>query len=135
MSAVCETEAYQDRIAANPAHKETLMNLDPDYFIEIMSSLKNQFLKKADLPVMGVTSDELGSIDLPTMIIPGNDQTHSSESGLVAHQSIPGSKLHKLPIVDKDVPIIHFHEWSIYEDEIAKVLTEFMKSVPDDFTS
>jgi len=131
MRAVCETEAYQNRITANPAHEATLMNLDPDYFIEVMSNLKKHFVRKAHLPVMGVTKDELGSIDLPTIIIPGNDQTHSSESGLIAHRTIPGSKLHQLPITDQAVPIIHFQDWSIYENQIAKVYADFMKSVSE----
>jgi pimeloyl-ACP methyl ester carboxylesterase len=78
---------------------------------------------------MGVTDKELGSIRLPTLVIPGNDKTHSKASGLVAHRLIPGSRLHQLPIEDQDVPLIPFGEWSPYEDEIATVVTRFIKDV------
>ena len=35
--------------------------------------------------------------------------------------------LHELPIRDQDVPLIPFEEWAPYEEEIARVFTEFMK--------
>ena len=57
----------------------------------------------------------------------GNDKTHSSASGLVAHDLIPGSELHRLPITDQDVPLIPFPDWSRYEEEIAEVFVNFMQ--------
>ncbi len=76
---------------------------------------------------MGVTPDELRSIKTPTIVVPGNDNTHSSASGLTAHRLIAGSTLHRLPIEDQDVPLIPFPEWSPYEPEIARVFADFMK--------
>jgi hypothetical protein len=78
------------------------------------------------LPVMGVTEAELASIKAPTIVIPGNDMTHSSESGRIAHRLIRGSALHQLPIVDQQVPLILFEEWAPYESEIAQALADFM---------
>ena len=71
---------------------------------------------------MGVTEQELRSIKVPVMIIPGNDQTHSSASAAVAHKLIPGSEVHQLPITDQEVPLIPFPEWGPYEEEIARHL-------------
>jgi pimeloyl-ACP methyl ester carboxylesterase len=78
-------------------------------------------------PVMGVTEQELHSIKVPVMIIPGNDQTHSSASAAVAHKLIPGSEVHQLPIKDQEVPLIPFPEWAPYEEEIARVFVNFMQ--------
>ena len=64
---------------------------------------------------------------VPTIIIPGNDNTHSSGSALVAQKLIPGSELHRLPITDQDVPLIPFPEWGAYEEEIARVFVDFMQ--------
>src|SRR6185312_15816672 len=61
MAAVVATEAYQERIKANPANKEKLMAMDPQRFIAIMSKLKSLFEAGANLPVMGVTEAELKS--------------------------------------------------------------------------
>lgn len=126
MAAVCATEAYRERIEANPANRDTLMNMDPGHFIEVMSRLRKLFVAGAHLPVMGVNEADLAAMKLPAIIIPGNDNTHSSESGRIAHRLIPGSELHQLPIVDQDVPLIPFGEWAPLEDEIAGVFEKFM---------
>jgi hypothetical protein len=75
---------------------------------------------------MGVSEQELASLKVPAIVIPGNDKTHASASGLAAHRMIPGSQLHRLPIEDQDVPLIPFPDWAQYEDEIANVLSGFI---------
>lgn len=127
MAAVCATEAYRERIAANPEVRNVLMGMEPARFIEIMTRLRDLFVAGAHLPVMGVTEEELRSIDTPTIVIPGNDRTHSSESGLIAHRMIAGSELYRLPVEDQDVPLIPFEDWATHEDEIARALTGFMR--------
>ena len=80
--------------------------------------------------VMGVTEAELQSIRTPTIIIPGNDKTHSSASDRAAHRLITGSKIHNLPVTDQDVDLIAFSEWAPHEDEITAVFSAFMKATP-----
>jgi hypothetical protein len=92
-----------------------------------MRRWRELFVAGAHLPVMGVTEAELNSIKVPTIIIPGNDKTHASASGLAAHRLIPGSELHRLPITDQDVPLIPFPDWAPYEEEIARVFVDFMQ--------
>jgi pimeloyl-ACP methyl ester carboxylesterase len=129
MAAVLATEAYQERVAANPASRAKLLAMDPGRFIAIMTRLRDLFVAGADLPVMGVPERDLRAITAPAIIIPGNDNTHSSESGRVAHRMIPGSELHQLPIADQDVPLIPFPDWAPYEPEIARVFCDFMRRV------
>jgi len=129
MTAVCATPQYQERIAANPANRARLMAMHPDRYIEVMTRWRDLFLEGAHLPVMGVSEAELRSIRVPTIVIPGNDKTHSSESGRAAARLIPGSTLHELPIRDQDVPLIPFEEWAPHEEEIARVFAGFMKRV------
>jgi hypothetical protein len=131
MAAVCATQQYQERITANPANGARLMAMDPERYIEVMTRWRDIFVKGAHLPVMGVSEVELRSIRVPAIVIPGNDKTHSSASGRAAARLIQGSVLHELPILDQDVPLIPFEEWAPYEDEIARVFTEFMKSVSE----
>jgi hypothetical protein len=64
---------------------------------------------------------------VPTIIIPGNDNTHASASARAAHRMIPGSVLHQLPITDQDVALIPFPDWAPYEPEIARVFIDFMR--------
>jgi pimeloyl-ACP methyl ester carboxylesterase len=127
MAAVCATEQYRERIAANPANRERLMRMDPARYVAVMSRWQELFMHGGNLPVMGVSEAELRSIKVPAIIIPGNDKTHSSTSARTAHRLIPGSKLHALPIEDQDVDLIPFPQWAPYEDEIARVFVNFMK--------
>jgi pimeloyl-ACP methyl ester carboxylesterase len=127
MAAVCATEQYQERIAANPKNRDTLMAMDPKKYIAKMKRWCELFVAGAHHPVMGVTPEELASIKAPTIVIPGNDLTHASASGVTAHQQIPGSEMHRLPIEDQDVALIPFPDWAPYEEEIARVFLDFMR--------
>jgi pimeloyl-ACP methyl ester carboxylesterase len=127
MPAVAATEHYAGLIKANPKNREILDTMDPKRFIAILKGWREKFTAGAHLPVMGVTDAELASIKVPTLVIPGNDNTHSSESGCIAHRKIVGSTLHELPIEDEDVPLIHFDKWAPYEPEIARTFAEFMR--------
>jgi pimeloyl-ACP methyl ester carboxylesterase len=126
MAAVCATEQWKERIAANPATRDYLMAMPPEKFIAVLTRWNEVFAAGGKYPVMGVSEDELKSIKVPTVIIPGNDKTHSSASALFAHGAIPGSELHRLPIEDQDVPLIPFPEWATYEAEIALTFADFM---------
>ena len=127
MAAVCATEQYKERIAANSSNRERLMKMNPKRYIEVMTRWRDLFLAGVDLPVMGVTEAQLRSIKVPTVVIPGNDKVHSSQSGLIAQSLIPGSTLHRLPIVDQDVPLIPFEEWGPYEAEMTRVFVNHMR--------
>ena len=92
-----------------------------------MSHWRDIFVAGGKYPVMGVTEEELGSIKVPAIVIPGNDKTHSSASGLTAHRLIPGATLHRLNIEDcRTVPLIPFPDWAPYEDEIADAFAAFI---------
>ena len=127
MAAVCATEEYQQRIAANPKNRDVLMAMDPKDYLTKLRRWRELFEAGAHYPVMGVTPEQMASIKTPTIIIPGNDLTHASASGRTAHQQIPGSELHQLPITDQEVPLIPFPDWAPYEDEIVRVFLDFMR--------
>lgn len=127
MTAVCETDRFREYFATNPKARDQLMAMDPKDFIAMQSTLLERFLAGADLPVMGMTEADLNSIKAPTLIVPGNDNTHSSASGRIAHDMIKGSELHQLPITDQDVDLVAWTDWSHLEPEIAETFIDFMR--------
>ena len=127
MAAVCATEQYQERIAANPQTRDRLMAMDPKQYIAVMSNWMDQFIASTKTEVFGMTDADLAAIKVPTVVIPGNDQTHASVNGRIAAAKIPGAVLHQLPIKDQEVPLINYTEWAPYEDEIARTFLETMK--------
>jgi pimeloyl-ACP methyl ester carboxylesterase len=129
MAAVCATEQYQERIAANPQNRDRLMAMDPVGYIRVMEHWLSIFLRGPRAPVMGLSDDQLRSIKVPTLIVPGNDNTHASGNGLAAHKLIAGSELFELPIKDQDVPLLPFSDWAPHEPMMARKFVEFMRSV------
>tara|TARA_R110002110_G_scaffold2756_4_gene13352 strand:+ start:14156 stop:15010 length:855 start_codon:yes stop_codon:yes gene_type:complete len=127
MEAVCATPEYGERIAANADNEKRLMDMSADAFIDIQTRLRDLFMAGSDLPVFGVSETELGSLGVPTVIVPGNDRVHDSRVGQKVHTMIPGSELHMLPIEDSDEPVIPFTEWSDLEPEIVGVFADFMR--------
>jgi pimeloyl-ACP methyl ester carboxylesterase len=129
MAAVCATEQYQERIAANPATRDRLMAMKPENYIKVMSNWQDQFIASTRMEVFGMTDADLASISVPTVVIPGNDQTHASVNGRIAASKIPGAVLHQLPIIDQEVPLISYTEWEPYEEEIAQTFLDLMRKV------
>jgi pimeloyl-ACP methyl ester carboxylesterase len=129
MAAVCATEQYQERIKANPANRERLMAMDPKKYIAVMRHWLEIFEQGPRAPVLGMTDEALRSIKVPTLIVPGNDNTHSSANGLAAAALIEGSIVHRLPIEDQDVPLLPFSEWAPHEEELAQVFADFMSNI------
>ena len=127
MAAVCATEQYQERISANPQTRDRLMAMDPKQYIKVMSNWQQQFIESTKTEVFGMTNADLAAIKVPTVVIPGNDQTHASVNGRIAASKIPCAVLHTLPIQDMEVPLINYTEWAPYEDEIARTFLETMR--------
>jgi hypothetical protein len=105
------------------------MAMDPKQYIKVMSNWQDQFIASTKTTVFGMTDADLASISVPTVIIPGNDQTHASVNGRIAAERIPGSVLHQLPIEDQEVPLINYTEWAPYENEIAQTFLDLMRKV------
>jgi pimeloyl-ACP methyl ester carboxylesterase len=128
MAAVCATEQYRERIAANPSNLERLINMDPKRYIDVMSRWLEIFTRGPVAPMYGVTEAQLRSIRVPSVVIPGNDKTHSMSCGRAIQRLIPGSRLVELPLEDQDLPLVPFPEWAPHEETIARVCAEFVKA-------
>jgi pimeloyl-ACP methyl ester carboxylesterase len=129
MAAVCATEQYRERIAARPANEAYLMAMDPQHYIGVMAHWLAAFERGPRAPVLGLTEAQMASIRVPTIVVPGNDQTHASVNGRAAAAAIPGCELLELPIADLDVPLLPFTEWAPHEPVLASTFADFMRRV------
>ena len=132
MQAVCETTYYQECIQANPANRDRLMAMVPGQFISVMRHWLSIFLQGPREPVLGMTTDALQAIRVPTWLVPGNDQTHVSRHGREAAGLIPGCELFELPVLDEDVAALPFSAWAAHEETLATAMADFMRRVMDD---
>jgi pimeloyl-ACP methyl ester carboxylesterase len=129
MAAVCATEHFSERIAANPSNRERLMSMDPVRFVEVMTRWRQHFYDGADLPVIGCTEADLRSLTMPVCVIPGNDQTHPRAVGLNAARLIPNAELHVLMAEDAPdgEPLLNL--WDAKDAELAATFVDFMNHV------
>jgi pimeloyl-ACP methyl ester carboxylesterase len=127
MRAVCETEHWRERILARPSNRERLMSIDVPRFIDVMQNWRQYFLDDADLPVIGATEEQLGSISVPTLVVPGNDRTHGHAVGQRAHSMIPASELYDLFPQELDADLAPLDVWDEKNAELASVFVDFLK--------
>lgn len=129
MVAVCATPDYQERIKARPQNESILMNMKAEQFIAVLENWLTIFTSGPTYPVMGVEEATLQAINIPVLIIPGNDRTHASSNAIDAAKLIPHAQLFQLPITDQDVDIIPFSDWEPQETAIAERVIQFLKGL------
>lgn len=127
MAAVCETEHFRGLIAARPANRQALMQMDPQRFIEAMSAWGRQFRSGADQPVIGASEAQLQSIAQPACVVPGNDRTHPNSAAAALARLMPNAELHPLMGDDLDVDVDAPENWDAREAELAAILLGCLK--------
>jgi pimeloyl-ACP methyl ester carboxylesterase len=130
MAAVCDTEHFAERIAAKPSNRDRLMAMDPERFIAVMSRWREYFLRSADLPVIGATAEQLGSINVPACVVPGHDRTHPKHVGEQASRLLPNGELQILFPEQLDVDLA-VDDWNQddKERELAAIFVDFLNRV------
>jgi pimeloyl-ACP methyl ester carboxylesterase len=126
MAAVCETEHFRDRIAANPANRDKIMRMDVKRFVDSFSRWREPFATGAELPMIGASEQDLRAIRVPTLVIPGHDKTHDSKTGIRVGKLIPNAETHLVMKEDKDVDLA-VEDWEEKEGELAALFIDFMR--------
>jgi pimeloyl-ACP methyl ester carboxylesterase len=127
MKAVAELDHFKERCTANPSNLGYLLRLDPKRFIAVMRHWREYFVRGADLPIIGASEADLNSIKVPTVVIPGNDRTHGSETGRTAARLIPNAELHIIWPKDLDVDLSPHEDWDVKNAEMAGYFVAMMK--------
>lgn len=127
MAAVCQMEHWKERIEARPRNRDALVKMSPERFIAVMSHWRDYFVRGADLPVIGATAEELKTITAPACIIPGNDNTHSRQTGENLGRLLQKSEIHVLFPKHYDAPLSPREEWDEKAGEMAGLFSDFIK--------
>ena len=129
MAAVCEMEHWKACLAARPAGRDLLMNMDPQHFVAAMADWSEYFVRGGDMPVLGVTEAQLKSVRVPACIVPGNDRTHRVEAGHTLAKLLPDPELHVLFPENLDVDVVSPEEWSKTDSQTSAIFVKFLKRV------
>ena len=130
MAAVCASVHFGAGIAARPANRDRLMAMTPEAFIGVMNTWRENFLKAADLPVVGATEEQLRGLKMPVCIISGNDKVHTPSAARKAAALIAGSEFHDVVAKRPDDDLLEEwdqKEWKDKEGRLAEIFTAFLQ--------
>jgi pimeloyl-ACP methyl ester carboxylesterase len=90
------------------------------------------FLEGADMPVIGVETETVSRITLPTCIIPGHDMIHPKEVGEALANILPNAELHYLPPLDRPETVEARRTARIdHQRRLADVFLDFLACHPE----
>ena len=101
------------------------MSWDPARFTDVMTRWRKHLEAGIDDPMLGASEQALRAIDFPVCVLPGNDKTHSIDSGLRVHALIPDAELKQLRTDQLDADLIPIDEW-VPNDRLAPEVIDFL---------
>ncbi len=111
MAEVIRTDHFRDLVAADPARAETLLAIPPERFIRILRQWRDTLEQGLHTPILGATEAELRGLFLPACVVPGNDNTHSRDTGRQLAEILPRGELLELETAQRDVDIVPMPDW------------------------
>jgi pimeloyl-ACP methyl ester carboxylesterase len=127
IEAVMATDHFAAMIRANPVNGETLRTMGAAAFEASMRRWLAGFKADCDYPVAGISPEDMRSITLPSIVIPGNDRVHPPAPGQAAHRMLPNSIYQEVLTqqVDADVD---FAGWERATGTLAARFIDFIRS-------
>jgi pimeloyl-ACP methyl ester carboxylesterase len=126
LDAVVKTEHFGAMVAANPANKKILEGLGAEAFLAAMRRWLAGFHQGSFHPVAGLSPDEVRSITLPTLVIPGNDRIHPSAAAQAAHRLLPNSEYREVMAEDVDADV-DFDGWAKKNGTLGAYFIDFLR--------
>jgi pimeloyl-ACP methyl ester carboxylesterase len=126
IDAVAKTEHFTALIQANPGNRKILDDLETEGFVAAMRRWLAGFHQGSNHPVAGISPEEMHSITLPTLIVPGNDRIHPRTPGQAAHRLMPNSEYREVMAEDVDVDV-DFDAWAKKNGTLAAHFIDFLR--------
>jgi len=126
IDAVCKTDHFAALTAANPRNRGILDAMGAEGFIAAMQRWRAGFAADRDHPVAGISPEQMRSMTLPTLLVPGNDRIHPRPPALAAHRLMPNSRYQEVLTYDIDVDV-DFDGWEAANPRLAAVFINFLR--------
>ena len=127
MAAVCAEEHFATLIRNRPSNRERLMAIEARAFIAIMRAWREPFVAGAELPLIGTSTDDLRAIAAPACLIPGDDLTHPSATGMTAARLMRDCEVHRVTEVDQNVDVTPVEDWYARAGDMGAIFADFLK--------
>ena len=126
MTSVCGIDDFRNLIQRVPARETELLSWDVGRFISVMMRWRSSLKLDLNNPILGATHEQLKSIKCPICIIPGNDRTHSLDTGRLVHRLISHSEIHEPRTDQLDLDLLPMEEWAS-NDVLSSIIVDFLK--------
>jgi pimeloyl-ACP methyl ester carboxylesterase len=126
IEAVGKTEHFAALIEANPRNRVLLNDMGAEGFLAAMRRWLAGFHQGSGQPVAGISPEEMRSITLPVLIVPGNDRIHPRAPGQAAHRLLPNSEYREVMAEDADVDV-DFAAWEAKNGTLASFFIDFVR--------
>jgi pimeloyl-ACP methyl ester carboxylesterase len=113
-------------IEANPRNRVLLNDMGAEGFLAAMRRWLAGFHQGSGQPVAGISPEEMRSITLPVLIVPGNDRIHPRAPGQAAHRLLPNSEYREVMAEDADVDV-DFAAWEAKNGTLASFFIDFVR--------
>ena len=127
IEAAIATDHFAAMVKANPVNGETLRQMGAEAFLAAMRRWLGGFRADCDYPVAGISPENMRTITLPSIVIPGNDKVHPPGPGQAAHRLLPNSVYDEVLTqqVDADVD---FAGWEKATGTLAARFIDFLRA-------
>lgn len=127
IDAVLATEHFAAMAEANPASGETLRRMGAAAFREAMVHWLAGFRAGCAYPVAGIDSPDIRRIDVPAIVVPGNDKIHPPAVAQAAHRMLRNSVYREVVTrqVDEDADQIN---WDPATGRLAARFIDFLRA-------
>jgi pimeloyl-ACP methyl ester carboxylesterase len=104
MEGVAALPGWQETFEKNPANRERMLAMDPEWFAAKMEAWGPTFIPDADSPVPGLRADDFATIQVPTMVFHSSptDLAHLRRTSEWVHELIPHSSMVEPPWGDDE---------------------------------
>jgi pimeloyl-ACP methyl ester carboxylesterase len=126
IEAVGKTEHFASLIEANRSNRAILHDMGAEGFLAAMRRWLSGFHMGSGHPVAGISPEEMRSITLPTLVVPGNDRIHPRAPGQAAHRLLPNSEYREVMADDVDVDV-DFAAWAAKNGTLAGFFIDFIR--------
>lgn len=86
-------------LRSDPAFAEAYSGLDPDKYLIVLDGLVRTMFDRDSVP--GPEPEDLLALDVPALVVPGEDTSHTRSAAWFLHECLPGSELWDVPVADQ----------------------------------
>jgi hypothetical protein len=93
------TGPWSTVIRTDPGFAERYAALDPQRYLVMLDGIVRTLFDRDSVP--GPEPEDLMLLDVPALVVPGQDSSHARSAAWFLHECVPGSEIWDVPVVEQ----------------------------------